>query len=600
MQTLRNILNRWSEVWRYPDLIAALEQVDTENSSPEIFAKGLIAGLASPRSPRECLLSLLRGGGFQSAERVLETASFEAAAGPDDHEALIQELDKARRDAEEEVRVRTFALQARANRVGVPGLASVNVDDVAENRVTESQSLLDGWESEIQRKEAEITGELQRRLDEATDAIDGETTPGTAAWKDSVERCLEAGEYEAARFLMESGPAAGVSDEPLFVPRRPRWPWDESLRVVLQWFQDTQPSHHEFHAVWRHDSDDKPAVRLLNALEKVEDSGVADIESAREFAGALDSFLGCDEIEREVVARGAWFETTLHGPNDPRLPCFALKDSVGVRLLIPGAREAGPLDGLEGDASGLCFLPDQNVQCPIGVVGFDSWTLLRLFADREHRPLNFLRDIGGKIDLEAVVPADVSGIRLPSMDPGATRGYMAWVLDIANLGVASPAVVDVIVYYAGSTPRLALHLLRTLLGSISSRRAMIGLDDVTRAWQSPVFRSAACSELLGPLDGEPMLRAVLGAALYVGFRPGDSFSAKDICLAIEMFQESSLDEVSARTCLDRLTNFNLIKVPDTNEPYRIPASGIGSILLDAIDDSEEYAKRALEVVGLSR
>lgn len=481
----------------------------------------------------------------------------------------------------------------------LPDQAPAGVDKVIEIRITESQSLLDEWEENIRRKEAEFREEIQRRLDEATVAIDGETTPGTAAWKESVERCLEAREYEAACFLMESGPAARVPDEPdepLFIPRRPPWPWDEPLGEVLQWFQDTQPSPHEFHAGWRHDSNDKPAARLLNALQKVEDSGVADIESAREFADALDGFLGCEEMEREVAVQGNWFETTLHGLDDPRLPCFALIDSVGVRLWIPGAKEAGPLDGLEGDAPGLCFLPDQDIQFPDGVVGFDSWTLLRMFADREHRRLNFLRDIGSKTDLETLVPTDVSGVRLPLMGPGATRGYAAWVLDIANLGVAAPAVLDLIVYYAGSAPRLVLHLLRTLLGSVSSRRAVIGPDDVKRAWQSPIFRRAACSELLGPLDGKPMLRVVLGAALYVGLRPGGSFSAEDIGLAIEMFQGDAIDEGTARTCLDQLTDLCLIEVSNTNGPYRIPSSGVGTILLDAISDSEDYSTRALEAV----
>ena len=432
MQAFRDILYQWNELWRYPDLLVTLEQTNAQRPNPEIFAKELIAGLASPQSPRECLLSLLRSGEFQSAERVLETASFGAASSPDDHEALLQELDRARRDAEEEVRARTATLQARASSVGLLGQAPAGVDEVIERRITESQSLLDGWEDQIRKKEAEFEEELQRRLNEATVAIDGKKTPGTAAWKKSVERCLEAREYEAARFLMESGPAAKVPDEPdepLFIPRRPPWPWDEPLGEVLQWFQDTQPSPREFHAGWRHDSNDRPAARLLNALQKVEDSGVADFESAREFADALDGFLGCEEMEREVAARGNWFETTLRGLDDPRLPCFALDDSVGVRLWIPGARDAGPLDGLEDDALGLCFLPDQDVQYPDGVVGFDSWTLLRMFADREHRGLNFLRDIGSKTDLETLVPTDVSGVRLPPMDPGATRGYTAWVLD---------------------------------------------------------------------------------------------------------------------------------------------------------------------------
>ena len=594
MSTLRKILYRWNELWRYPDLISALEQTDADDSGPEILARGLIGGLASPRSPRECLLSLLRGGEFHSAERLLETASFEAAASQDDREVLFQELDRTRRYAAEQVRMRTATLQGRASRVDLPGMAPVNSNDVVEKRITESQGLLDGWEAEIRRKEVEVTGEIQRRLGEAMNAIDEEKTPGTAAWRESVERCLKAREYAAARFLMESGPVAGVPDEPLFVPRRPKWPWDESLGEVLRWFGGTQQSHHEFFDRWQHDSNDMAAVRLLNALEQFANSGVTNVDAAREFAGALDGFLGREGVNRKVVVRGSWFETTLHGLDDPRLPCFARKDSVGVRLWIPRTRKAVPLDELEGDALGLCFQPDQDVHCPIGVVGFDSWTLLRLFADRDHRRLNFLREIGGKIELDAVVPADVSRVRLPPMAPGTMRGYTAWVLDIVNTEVAAPAVVDVIVYYTGSTPRLALHLLRTIFGSMSSRRALIGLDDVKRAWQSRVFRSAACSELLSPLDSDPMLRAVLGAALYVGLRPGGSFSAEDICLAIEMFQGEQLDEARARICLDRLINFSLIEVSDTNGPYRIPASGVGSILLDAIVDSEEYATRALK------
>ncbi|MDD9981712.1 MAG: hypothetical protein OXU81_10200 [Gammaproteobacteria bacterium] len=597
MQVLRNILNQWNELWRYPELIVALDRTDAEESSSEIFAKGLIVGLASPQSPRDCFLSLLRVGEFQSAECVLETAGFVGAVNQDDYEALFQELDKARREAVEDVGARIAALQARASRVGLPGMAPVSVDDVVEKRVPESQSTVDRWEAEIRAKEAEVTGEIRRRLGEATDAIDAETTLGTAAWNDTVERCLKAREYEAARFLMESGPAGGVPDEPLFVPRRPQWPWIESLGEVLQWFQGTQPSPHDFQARWRHDSDDKPAVRLLSSLEQVADSGVTDGDSARELACALDGFLGREATHRKVVARGDWFETTLHGLDDPRLPCFARNDSVGVRLWIPKISEAEPLDGVEGDASDLCFQPDQNVQCPNGVVGFDSWTLLRLFADRDHRRLNFLREIGGKIELEAVVPADVSCIRLPPMAPGEMRSYAAWVLDIVNMEVADPAVVDVIVYYTGSAPRLALNLLRTLFESISSRRAVIELDDIKRAWQSRVFRNAACSELLGPLDGDPMLRAVLGTALYVGLRPGGSFSAEDICLAIEMFQGDPLDEATARTCLDRLTSLRLIEVSDTNDSYRIPVSGVGSILLDAIVDSEEYATRALKIAA---
>ena len=595
MQGFRNILDQWHELWRHPDLLVTLEQAAGEEPAAPTLAKSLIDGLASPRSPRDCLLSLLQAGEFQAAERVLETAGSEAAIGPGDHEALFRELDEARRRAAEEVRARTAVLEARAGRVGLPGEAPVGMDDLLDRQVTAAQILLDGWEDKIRRKEAEVASELQRRLEKATGTIDEQTTPGMAAWQTSVERCLEAREYEAARFLVESGPGVESPDEPLVVPRRPRWPWNESLGEVLQWFEGTRPSPPEFHARWRHDSTDMPAVRLLDVLGRVADSGITDVDSARELADALDCFLGREEMARKVVARGSWFETRLHAPVDPRLPCFTLNDSVGVRFWIPRTMDAAPLDELAGERSGLCFLLDENLPSPGGIVGFDPRSLLRLFADREHRHLNFLRNIGGKIELEAVVPTDIGGIRLPPMETTAVRGYTAWVLDIVNIEVAGPAVVDVIVYYVGANPRLALHLLRALLGSKSSRRAVIGLDDVVRAWRTLAFRDRACPELLGSLDDRPLLRAVLGAALYVGLHPGGRLSAEEVCMAVQMLSGNGLEEATARTSLDRLRELGLVDIVEPNGSYRVPASGIGSILLDAIDDPEEYVKSALEV-----
>ena len=99
---------------------------------------------------------------------------------------------------------------------------------------------------------------------------------------------------------------------------------------------------------------------------------------------------------------------------------------------------------------------------------------------------------------------------------------------------------------------MALHLLRALLGSTSSRHVAIGLDDIERAWRMPAFQNAARLELLSPLDDEPLLRAVLGAGLYVGLCPGGPLSAEEICLAIQMLSERDLDETTARTALDHL------------------------------------------------
>ena len=381
MQAIRNILHHWPGLWRYPNLLVTLERVDTERTTATTLAKGLIDGLASPRSPQDCLLSLLDRGEFQMAERVLGTEDFKTAIDLNDYEALCQELDMARHRAADDIRSRIAVLGARASRVGLPSEPPADMDSALDKRITEAQALLDGWEDIIQRKENEVADEMRRSIKKTLEKIDEKATPGITAWQASVERCLKAREYEIARFLVASRPAAEVPEEPLLVPRRPQWPWHESLVEVLQWFDGTQSSPPEFHARWRHDPTDVPAAQLLNVLSQVANSGAIDIDSAREFANALDSFLGRAGMDREVIMRGNWFETRLHAPIDLRLPCFARYDSVGVRLWIPRTKDASPLDELESETSGLCFQPDENVPTPIGIVSFDSWILLRLFAD---------------------------------------------------------------------------------------------------------------------------------------------------------------------------------------------------------------------------
>lgn len=74
-------------------------------------------------------------------------------------------------------------------------------------------------------------------------------------------------------------------------------------------------------------------------------------------------------------------------------------------------------------------------------------------------------------------------------------------------------------------------------------------------------------------------------------------TVEEVCFALQEFWECAVEETEARTFLDRLAELGLIEVLESGKRYRVPASGIGSILLDAIDDVERYAHRALEEMG---
>jgi len=599
MNDIRDILGAWSEAWRYPELLVAMARGPGGDNDAEALVKGLLEGLASPRPPQESVLSLVRAGEFAAARRVIDSDAFGTAVGEGDREVLSKALDEARGRAVEEVHARAAALEARARRAGLTTTMPGGIDGAIDSRRSDADSLLDGWEEKVRSAEANVSGELQRRLGEVTEKPEEEATPQTTAWRASVQRCLDAREYEAARFLLDSGPRAVIHVEPFLVPRRPRWPWDEPLAEVLQWFAGTRPSPPEFHDKWRHDPGDRPAARLVEVLARVASIGLPDVESARVFATCLDGFLGQEAAETVVNDRGAWFETRLRAAVDPRLPCLGASGPDGARLWIPRIRDAHPPEGHPQEAMGICFLPAGGASCPARTIAFDSWTLLPLLADRdqEHRRLNFLRALGSTVELDAAIPPHVGTLPLPARDPAAARTFAAWVLDIVNVGVADPAVVDLVVYYAGADPRLVLHLLRALFSAASSRRAAMELGDLERAWRGPSFRDAAGVELLGPLDAQPLLRAVLGAALLTGAHPGGPVPVEDVCFALVGFWQSDLQEPEVRTSLGRLAELGILDVLEPSITYRIPASGVGPILLGAVDDVEAYVHRALEEAG---
>jgi hypothetical protein len=310
-------------------------------------------------------------------------------------------------------------------------------------------------------------------------------------------------------------------------------------------------------------------------------------------AASLDAFLGGRASSSyEASRRTGWFETRLFAISDPRLPLLNVGPEEGVPLLIAESPEASH-DDAHASVEGVALRFDPwATSVERETTGFDSRTLLSLLADPTHRKINLLRDVGSRLKLASAIPPDLDRLPLPVMDRGELTSYAGWVLDILNLPVNEPAVVDVLVHYVGGFERLHLHLLRVLFSTMHTR-APIALVDVERAWKSPAFRDAARLELLTPLESEPAARAVLGAALFVGGHPGAEVAVADVALALDEFWDADLDDSRVVAALAGLEGKRLI---EGGERWRIPNSGVGAMLFDWLRDLDGYIRAAVQAL----
>lgn len=581
MRIPRELLAAWPGLYRHPRLVSLLADAAGELNAREA-ALHLLRDLAAPCSVVSAFSMLVASGEFGAARMVLRQRAG-AAVPLEGSDELKEELNAALRRAREEIHARLATLRARALRAGLKE-GPPEIDSVLEDRRARADALLDGWEERIRSAEEEVAKSLLARLE----CIQAE--PDATRWRRSVERCVDAHQFNAARFLLDGGPTSAPPEEALAVPRPPEWPWSEPLAEVLGWAQGTKPAPGEFRSRWLHRPEDEAARELVAVLARVTDAGSFSAESAREFANALDAFLGGEaHVPHDVAPRRDGFETTLSALDDPRLPALRIIAERGVPLWVAGSRDAIGDDGVQ--PPGLRFNLWKAPSPQDEAFGFDARTLLRLLRDGAHRRVNFLREIGARSKLSTAIPQELASLRLPPMNPGDLGVYASWLLDILNVEVQGPVLVDVLLHYSGGLQRPLLHLLRVVLAGMPSRRQPLTIEDVERAWRSAAFRDAARLELLEPLVPYPEVRAVLGAAVFTAGHPGAEFTIDDITFALEEFWKVDLPEDHVAAALERLAEFGLAARADRN--YRIPRSGVGALLFEWLPDVEAYVRGAL-------
>lgn len=550
MSLPRKVLTGWTDLGRYPDLLLLVGRGDEGSVAPEEALRWVLEGMASPRTHREGFAELLERGEFRAAEAILATEPSNMSPAGLEIGTLKVDLARARQQAQDEAQLRIVSLGRRAELVGLPPATPAGVEEAARDSRGGAADLFGQWEARIKEEEARRSGTF----------LQGDAAVGSG----------------------DAGPAQ--------VPRRPPWPWAAKGSAVLGWYHDEGRAPADFHARWKPAPDDAGATAILAALGQLQ--GGVTTAAVTAFAAAFDAFLGHEgPAARAAVEHAEGVETRLFALADWRLPCLAASGG-GVRLWVPRSAVAGPPPG---GAPGLvlCFSERLPSRTEPGLVWFDLAGLLRLIPERQHRLVNFLRDIGNRVPLAQAVPSGIDLSALPSRQAGEAGAFVRWVLDILNVKAQDAALADMVVYYTGGEMELLLPLLRSLLESHPNRQIPLTQAALASAWESESFREPAQVALLQPLTNDPLARAALGAILYLGQPPAWSVTPEEVVLAAEDISGKEIDEAKIREAIGRLvTHALLVKDSDGGE-YRPPTSGTVSLLLAAIPDIVAFVRTAL-------
>jgi len=348
---------------------------------------------------------------------------------------------------------------------------------------------------------------------------------------------------------------------------------------LLGWYEPGATAPADFHTRWRPPNDDPTANDLLRALGGVLTKQTE--TTAAELAVGIDAFLGheVDPAAYHAVALPDWVEAPLYGLADWRLPAFGAAGTGGLRLVISRSPENGVPPRLEVEG-----------------VSFDQSALLRLMPDRPNRRINFLRELGGRMQLTDVVPAQVGALGVVGQKPGEMIAFVWWVLDILHVDAEDAALADMVVYLVGGREDLLFPFLRSVFAVHPSRDSTVNMETLARAWEQPSLREAAQAALLDPLTADPLARAALSAILcYCRLSEAD-VSESEVAEALLLYGADP-DQATVREALERLVACGLLARGADQGNYRALASGVTSLLLASHANSEAFLKDALCKAG---
>ncbi|CAM5418133.1 sensor histidine kinase [Streptomyces canus] len=582
----RDLVTRWADRWRYPELLALLSRTDHGTElGPDALADAIADGLACPvDAPEHAARMLVERGEFAAAREMpgwTETEAVTEAAVAEAKARLGRRLDR---------------LTRRAVRAGLTDRPPEGLESLVEIRSIDADTDLDRWEEHLRKAEKRRVADLEDRLTAALEedgwAEAGSDTPESARanWEQSVRNCLAQGELAAAERLLDAGPSPDAVGGPLTVPGQRTWPWaDVPLRDALTWYSGSVSTRPEFAGQWR--PDDESGTALIKALADLYRNVSA--ENVRNFANALDTHLGADAARHQVEECGGGFVTWLSGVADyQRIPQLALPRK--LRLYVcPDGREP-EVPEKDRPAAWLVLRMQAATQrelSPPGVAVLDARTVLQLAApdrrgvatSRSHRTVNLLRAMGRGLRVVDVVgrqplPDDRSG---PAAHPHEEHEDLAWWLDL--LGVRyTDAVVDMLLYDTDGHPVALRAALAGLLPDTD--RPFELTSEALQEWRASPEAQASFHDAVvdrsflgSDREAAAALRAVL---LLIHGEPELTLSAEDIASHLgSSAHDAGSPPLELEAALSRVAAAGFLRQEPGDRGYRWNGPGLAALLV---------------------
>ncbi|MEU2583641.1 HAMP domain-containing sensor histidine kinase [Streptomyces avermitilis] len=585
-KSLLSVLAEWPGRWRHPGLADALSGGRT--GTLDEAAAHLLAGLADPLTTTESVEKLLEKGHFELVDEFLAECAADGPAlqdtDPVDAARIRDALAAARFAARAEAERDLALLGERAIRAGLGPASPPGFLDEVNLSTSRAHQLLDRErETRIVPAERSLRKRLERRLAEL---------PDDRVDRKAVEDCLSAGEFPAARLLLESTHSEQENGGPAAVPRPPLWDpaLGSRLDEILPHYAEGSRTDQRLRRFIDVDEAGNKMVRALKDL-----AARPEPTTAGAFASALGHLLG-EDVRFPVTAEDGGFRTAFVGLNDARLPRTALHRDTGVLLWIADEYTPPPDDLLRP----LVWFRTTGQQReptgrPDGVAVLTATDLLRLLAQPAPgttagpatRRVNLLRLLIPQLGIEGISDPN-TGIALGRGVP--PREGLAWLLDL--LAVSAEAVVmDTLYYETGAHPVILPRLLGDLLSRLSSPRTL------TLTALAAVRNRRTRDDLRAVLTAPLRLNegAVLGMAYalhqHIPFRAADLAADMTFFDVPAEFAAETVRLLDVEAALAQLASHGLLSA--NGATWATLRSGLGRLLAE---EAEELAGGSLRAM----
>jgi signal transduction histidine kinase len=507
-----DVLRAWPRRFRSSDLVRWLN--GSASLAIRDAADALLAGLAAAEDEDAALARLISDGEFTLAEQMLAECS--ALSGKVARQAT-GEIESGRSAAVSRLSDDLRRLEE------VAAAAQISFDPP----VADLEELAwESWEAVSRRlaeHETRLTTEVDQRAAKLQERLDAADV--AADTRRMAESLLKARRLRAARHVLENGALdlPGPETQPPMVT----WHWKEPPKDVLRWHIDPNIPKSPGFEDW--EPADELAKRLLHALDGL---NVAGDGSAREFAEALDDFLGSAREPHVLHPIRDGFLTSVHNLFASELLArFRPTGNVPLFIGEPGAGVPPQLPGVDHFLAVAPDLEPTGYRGPGAVVSVRD--LLRLVTVPSCRDISLARIVGRQwplAGLGAGSPADLAQLLGESEE---LRWHaLCWLTDLTGLG--GSATADALLFQSGGDPGV-LHVLLEYLLRRESRQAQRTGSGGVHAWRDDEqTRAQVEAVVLRDAQAPGVLTAFWSAVAAAP--PGTSLSRDALVLAASLIE----------------------------------------------------------------